>query len=40
MYKKEYMTPELELIEMELESTLLTLSTSDEEIGAGEGDDL
>jgi hypothetical protein len=40
MNKKEYMTPEMELIEMELESALLGLSTSESEIGADEGDDL
>ena len=40
MIKKEYMTPELEEMDLELESALLTLSTSDEEIGADEGDDL
>lgn len=40
MIKKEYMTPEMELVDLELETTLLSLSTSDEEIGADEGDDL
>jgi hypothetical protein len=40
MIKKEYMTPELEQIDLVLESAVLTLSTSEEEIGANEGIDL
>jgi len=40
MIKKEYMTPELELVDLVLESSVLTLSTSETEIGADEGLDL
>ncbi len=36
MNKKVYMTPEVELIEMELESNLLTISTQEGEYDSGD----
>ena len=40
MNKKEYMTPEVELIEMEMETTLLTISTADGEYDSGDIEEL
>lgn len=40
MYKKEYMTPELELIEVEMLNTLLTISTDNSDTDAGDVDDI
>lgn len=40
MNKKEYMTPELELVEMEVESTLMTLSTPEGDYDSDDVEDL
>ena len=40
MNKKEYMSPEVELIDLELESALLTLSTDEGEYDNGDIDDI
>ncbi len=40
MSKKEYMTPEVELVEMELESALMGLSTPEGEFNSDDVEDL
>jgi len=40
MNKKEYLSPEMEMIEMELESNLMTLSTPDGEYDSGDIEDI
>ena len=40
MVKKEYMSPEMEMIEIELESTILTLSTPEGEYDSSEVEDI